>query len=346
MKKTSKTALLIIYTGGTIGMIQDGKTRVLKPFDFDHLLNHLPELQKFNLKIDTISFDPLIDSSNMNPSMWVKLAKSIKSNYKKYEGFVILHGSDTMAYTASALSFMLENLTKPVILTGSQLPIGAVRNDGKENLITAIEIASTVKNKKPVVPEVCIYFENHLYRGNRTHKFNAENFSAFISANYPPLAEVGVHIKYNLRQISEPKKAPLIIHSKLNTSIAILKLFPGIERNTVEAFQKIKGLRALILETYGSGNAPTEKWFLNALEKMIEKGIIILNVTQCKGGAVDQGRYETSADLSKIGVVGGSDMTTEAAITKLMYLLGENFPVKKLKRLLQVSLRGELSEGK
>jgi L-asparaginase len=340
----NKTSILIIYTGGTIGMVEDGKTGILKPFDFKHLLNHLPELKKFSLRIDSYSFEPLIDSSNMNSSMWVKLAHAIHENYNSYDGFVILHGSDTMAFTASALSFMLENLAKPVILTGSQLPIGVIRNDGKENLVTAIEIAAARKNDRPLVPEVCIYFEHHLYRGNRTHKFNAENFSAFISANYPPLAEVGVHIKFNTQYIANPLMDFLIVHSKLDTNIAILKLFPGIDKNTVEAFMNIKGLKALILETYGSGNAPTDKWFLSTLEKMIRKGIIILNVTQCKGGAVDQGKYETSAKLYNIGVIGGADITTEAAVTKLMYLLGQSFSSSEIKKLLQISLRGELTE--
>jgi len=340
----NKTSILIIYTGGTIGMVEGDLSGALKPFDFKHVLKHLPELKKFNLNINSFSFDPLIDSSNMNPSMWIQLAEVIRSNYEEYDGFVILHGSDTMAFTASALSFMLENLSKPVILTGSQLPIGAIRNDGKENLVTAIEIAATRKNDKPLVPEVCIYFEHHLYRGNRTHKFNAENFSAFISANYPPLAEVGVHIKFNNQFIVNPIMDFLIVHTKLDTNIAILKLFPGIEKNTIEAFTQIKGLKALILETYGSGNAPTDKWFLDALEKMIKKNIVILNVTQCKGGAVAQGKYETSTNLDNIGVVGGADITTEAAVTKLMYLLGESFAVPEIKKLLKISLRGELTE--
>ncbi|HNW98617.1 MAG TPA: type I asparaginase [Bacteroidales bacterium] len=340
----NKTSILIIYTGGTIGMIEDEKSGALKPFDFKHLLKHLPELKKFNLNIDSYSFNPLIDSSNMNPAMWVELAKVIQNNYEKFDGFVILHGSDTMAFTASALSFMLENLSKPVILTGSQLPIGVIRTDGRENLITAIEIAATRKNDKPLIPEVCIYFEHNLYRGNRTHKFNAENFSAFTSANYPPLAEVGVRIKFNNQFISNPIMDFLIVHTKLDANIAILKLFPGIEKNTIEAFSQIKGLKALILETYGSGNAPTDKWFLEALEKMIKKGIIILNVTQCKGGAVAQGKYETGASLYNIGVIGGADITTEAAVTKLMYLLGENFAIPEIKKLLKISLRGELTE--
>ena len=339
-----KTSVLIIYTGGTIGMMEDSKSGQLKPFDFEHLQKHLPELKRLNVRLDTFSFHPLIDSSNMNPSNWIRLAEVIHEKYRSYDGFVILHGSDTMAYTASALSFMFENLAKPVILTGSQLPIGVIRTDGKENLVTAIEIAAAKKDDKPMVPEVCIYFENKLYRGNRTHKFNAENFSAFISANYPALAEVGVHIKYNTPFINNPVIDFLITHTKLDNNLAILKLFPGINKASVDAVLNISGLRALILETFGSGNAPTEKWFLDSLAKAVKKDIIILNVTQCKGGSVDQGKYETSADLSKIGVIGGADMTTEAAITKLMYLLGENFNIQEIKKLLKIPLRGELSE--
>ncbi|HOT89715.1 MAG TPA: asparaginase, partial [Bacteroidales bacterium] len=260
-----KTSILIIYTGGTIGMIEDAQSGALKTFNFDHLFNEIPELKKYNLRIASFSFDPLIDSSNMNPSNWIKIASTIKENYQAYDGFVILHGSDTMAYTASALSFMLENLAKPVILTGSQLPIGVIRTDGKENLLTAIEIAAAQKDGKPMVPEVCIYFENNLYRGNRTHKFNAENFSAFISANYPSLAKVGVHIRYNHQAILSPKINFLIVHTKLDQNIAILKLFPGINQTVVDATLEKKGLKAVILETYGSGNAPTDSWFLNSL---------------------------------------------------------------------------------
>lgn len=341
--KNSRTSLLLIYTGGTIGMMQDVKTGQLKPFDFTHLTEQIPELKKFDIELSAISFEHPIDSSNMKPEIWVKLAKMIGENYKKYDGFVILHGSDTMAFTASALSFMLENLDKPIILTGSQLPIGIIRTDGKENLITAIEIAAAKKDGKPVVTEVCIYFEYQLYRGNRTHKFNAEHFQAFQSANYPILAEAGVHLKYNQSALAKPTGKKLKVHTDLDPNIAILKVFPGINMNVVECLLNAKGLKALILETFGSGNATTERWFLDALKKAIGKGMIILNVTQCNAGAVEQGKYETSAGLAGIGVTGGADITTEAAVTKLMFVLGQGKPAKESIRLLKKDLRGEIT---
>ncbi len=341
---TNTSSVLIIYTGGTIGMIKDENTGTLIPFNFDNLIKYIPLLKNFNADIQSISFEKPIDSSNINPEMWIDLALLIKENYEKYDGFVILHGSDTMAYTASALSFMLENLSKPVILTGSQLPIGLLRTDGRENLIVALEIATAKKNNKAVVPEVCIYFENYLFRGNRSHKYNAEHFKAFVSQNYPALAEVGVHIKYNSNAICKPFIDFLIVHTRLNNEIALIKLFPGISRNFVNAVLTIKGLKAVIIETYGSGNAPTDDWFIESLQNAINQDIVILNITQCESGAVEQGKYETSTKLGQIGVVGGQDMTTEAAITKLMYLFGENFSPEEVKKLLNISLRGEISE--
>lgn len=340
----SQASILLIYTGGTIGMINDPKTGRLKPFNFKRLLDEVPELRKFDINIDTHSFEHPIDSSNMHPDTWCQLAKTVEKNYAAYDGFVILHGSDTMAYTASALSFMFENLGKPVILTGSQLPIGTIRTDGKENLITAIEIAAAKIKGKPAVPEVCIYFEFRLYRGNRTNKFNAEHFRAFHSPNYPLLAEAGVHLNYNLQSIRPLPKGKLHAHTKLDTNVSILKLFPGINESAVEAVLNIPGLRAVVLETFGSGNASTERWFVNALQRAIKRGLIILNITQCAAGRVEQGRYETSSELERIGVTGGADMTTEAAITKLIFVCGMEKSNAKAVKLLSKNLRGELTE--
>lgn len=338
-----KSGILLIYTGGTIGMINDPVTGQLKPFNFARLLDEVPELRKFETNIDTHSFENPIDSSNMHPGTWVKLARLIEKNYNLYDGFVILHGSDTMAYTASALSFMLENLGKPVILTGSQLPIGTIRTDGKENLITAIEIAAAKHNGKPAVPEVSVYFEYRLFRGNRTLKVNAEHFRAFKSPNYPSLVDAGVHLKYNTAAIMPLPKGKLKVFTKLDLNVGILKLFPGITPQLIDAVLGIKDLRGLVLETFGAGNAPTDKWFIKALEKAIKKGLIVLNVTQCYAGRVEQGRYQTSSELKKIGVVGGDEMTTEAAITKLMYLTGKEKTSKTIISQLKKNLRGELT---
>lgn len=338
-----KPSILLIYTGGTIGMMEDVRSKSLKPFDFKHLTKQIPELKKLNIELSAIAFDKPIDSSDMNPGVWIKLAGLIEENYSKHDGFVLLHGSDTMAYTASALSFMLENLNKPVILTGSQLPLGIIRTDGKENLITAIEIAAEQKNGKPVVPEVCIYFEYQLYRGNRTHKYNAEHFQAFQSANYPILAEAGVHIKFNYNAIRKVNNKKLVVHTKLDSDIAILKIFPGISKSVVESVLAAKQLKAVVLETFGAGNGPTDTWFVELLKNAIKRGVVIYNVTQCNAGAVEQGKYETSTQLKKIGVIGGADITYEAAIAKLMFLLGQNSSLKDIPRLLTSSLRGELT---
>jgi len=338
-----KSTILVIYTGGTIGMIKDRDTGALHPINMDLLYQSIPILKNFNCKIDYITFDPLIDSSNVKPEFWVKLARAIEDNYELYDGFVVLHGTDTMSYTASVLSFILENLNKPVILTGSQLPLGVVRTDGRDNIINSIEIASTKEDDTPKVPEVCICFENKLYRGNRTSKFTAENFDAFLSGNYPNLADVGVHIKYNEQHILKPNFKKLKVYYNLNNNVAILKLFPGITEVVVRSILSIKGLRAVVLETYGSGNAPTDKWFLEALKEAIDNDIIIFNVTQCKSGSVEIGKYETSIDLGRIGVIGGYDITTESAMSKLMFLLGSNFNNSEIKELLQKPLRGELT---
>jgi len=335
--------LLIIYTGGTIGMVKDKSTGALQPYHFEDIYNLMPVLRNFDYKLQSISFDPLIDSSNVTPSFWVKLATVIEENYNKFDGFVVLHGTDTMAYSASMLSFMLENLGKPVVFTGSQLPMGVIRTDGRDNFINAIEIAAARVDGVPLVPEVTIYFENKLMRGNRTNKFNAENFNAFLSGNYPHLAEVGVHIRYNTEYILKPASLPLKVHKELDNSVIILKLFPGIAEIVVKNALSIVGLKGVILETYGAGNAPTDAWFIDALMQAIENGITIYNVTQCKGGAVDMGKYETSVKLNEIGVVGGYDITTESAIAKMMYLLGKGYDGEELRKFLQLSLRGELT---
>lgn len=336
-------SVLLIYTGGTIGMMQDARSRELKPFDFKSLSRQIPELSKFDIELSAIAFSEPIDSSNMHPSVWVELAKLIEKNYSKFDGFVILHGSDTMSFTASALSFMLENLAKPVVLTGSQLPIGMIRTDGKENLITAIEIAAAKEKGKPVVNEVCIYFEYKLYRGNRTFKYNSAHFDAFKSPNYPALAEAGVNIQYNYPALMKPGGKPLKVHSKLDNGVAVLKLFPGINKTITSALIQAQGTKALILETFGAGNASTETWFLNELKAAIKKGIVLLNITQCREGRVIQGMYETSSQLKKIGVVGGADLTFESAVTKLMFLLGQPLSTKQIQEQLVKNLRGELT---
>ena len=342
---TNKPNILIVYTGGTIGMVKDYKTKALKVFDFSQIVDKIPELKQLDCHIDSLSFEELIDSSNMNTGYYVQIAETIEANYEKYDGFVVLTGSDTMSYISSAISFMFENLQKPIIFTGSQLPIGDLRTDAKENLITTIEIAAAKKNGKPIISEVGLYFEYKLYRANRTTKINAEQFEAFTSMNYPPLAESGVHLNFNEHLLHSQKDIAekLVVRKKLDTNIAILKLFPGITKNVVESILNIKGLKGVVLETYGAGNALTQEWFLNSLKISIRNGIQIVNVTQCVGGSVILGHYETSVALKEIGVVNGKDITTESAIAKLMYLLGENLESKSFKMFFERSLRGEVS---
>ena len=340
----SKAKILLIYTGGTIGMMKDFETGALKAFDFNKLLQRIPELKQLECEIETISFEEPIDSSNINPEMWGQIASMIEENYTIYDGFVVLHGSDTMSYSASALSFMLENLAKPVIFTGSQLPIGDLRTDAKENLITAIQIASLQAKNKPVIQEVGLYFEYKLYRGNRTTKINAEHFNAFTSPNYPALAESGVHLKVEQHLFLLQKSAKkLLVHKKLDNNVFVLKLFPGINESVLKAIIHIPNLKGIVIETYGAGNAPTDEWFINILHEAINIGIHIVNVTQCSGGSVNMGQYETSTALKKLGIISGKDITTEAAITKLMYLLAQNVASSSFKTIFETSLRGELS---
>lgn len=339
----AKTRILLIYTGGTIGMVKDPKSGALKAFDFSKIQERITELELLDCTISTVSFEKPIDSSDMNIDRWIQIVSVIEENYDLYDGFVLLHGSDTMSYTASALSFMLENLSKPVVLTGSQLPIGDLRTDAKENLITAIQIACLKEKGESVIHEVCLYFEYKLYRGNRTTKINAEHFQAFESANYPPLAESGVHLRVQKDLLLAKTNKKPIFHKELDNNIAILKLFPSINQSVLEAIISIKGLKGLVLETYGAGNTTVEPWFTNLLHKAIDKGIQIINVTQCVGGEVIMGKYENSSELKRIGLISGKDITSEAAVAKLMYMLGQKVAPSAFKTIFETSLRGEIT---
>ena len=337
-------SVLIIYTGGTIGMVNNPQTGALCPFNFDQIALEVPEIREFGFRIDSYTLPQLIDSSDLQPQLWKDLCDIILKNYHLYHGFVILHGTDTMAYSASALSFMLHDLAKPVIFTGSQLPIGKVRTDGKENLIAAIEIAAAYQEEKPLVPEVCILFGDRLFRGNRTTKINAESFDAFQSFNYPALAEIGIHIHYRENAIasfcSSPEPSAFY---ELETRLAILKIFPGMSVDLLDAVARVDGLKGIVLETYGSGNAPSNEVFLNKIREILDRGIYIYNVTQCSGGSVEMGKYETSRELLQAGVISGHDITTEAAICKMMYLLGKYDTPHIVKEKLNNNLKGEIS---
>ncbi|MCR4680780.1 MAG: asparaginase [Bacteroidales bacterium] len=341
----SKRKILVIYTGGTIGMMMDPESKALRPFEFKNIYQQLPMLHLIEADITFKEMLPLIDSSDTNPDFWIRLAKMIGEEYDRYDGFVVLHGTDTMAYTASALSFLLENLGKPVILTGSQLPLGVIRSDGRRNILNAIAIAADYVYDKPIIQEVCIYFQNNLYRGNRTYKDNASRFNAFYSPNFPILAEVNTNVEYHKDDLwrQDPDK-PLIVHDKMEDNVAIVKLYPGIRHEVLQSIFSTPNLRAAIIETFGVGNAPTSPAFINTLKDAVSRGILIVNVTQCKGGGgVKMGRYLTGKLLADIGIVSGHDMTTEAAITKLMYLLANLYEMDDVRRLMELPLRGELT---
>ncbi len=348
MASEAEPRVLIIYTGGTIGMVQNPKTGAHEPLDFANLANHVPEMEQLKVKCQTVQFDPPIDSSNIVPEHWARIAHIIVDNYVDYDGFVVLHGTDTMAYTASALSFMLQNLQKPVILTGSQLPIGVLRTDGKENLITAIEMAAARdKIGQPMVPEVCVYFQTKLLRGNRSKKLSAEEFNAFHSPNYPALADIGVHISYAHHHIRYNMRTQhLLPYYNFCTDVIMLKLFPGISQHVVHAMLTIEGLKGVVLETFGTGNATTAAWFIGELKDAIARGIVIVNVTQCIGGTVEMDIYDTGNQLSQAGVIGSGDMTTEATITKLMFLLGLGMNQAEVEQHMLQSIAGELTERK
>ncbi len=333
--------IFIIYTGGTIGMVQD-ENGIFVPFDFELIQKNIPDLSRLDYKLTVHSFDPIIDSSNMTPAIWLQMAQLIQDNYDYCDGFVILHGSDTMAFTASVLSFLLEGLQKPVILSGSQLPIGEIRTDARENMMTALEIASTKHNGISVIQEVCILFDNKLFRGNRSFKYNSAKFEAFRSPNYSVLAEAGIHIKYNFEALLNNAHKDLIFHHKLDNRVGVLKLFPGMRLETIQSILQ-SDVRSIVMETFGSGNTTTDQDFIHLLKQAIDNGKIILNISQCKVGSVELGRYETSQGLQEIGVCNGYDMTFEAAITKLMYLQGEFEDQESVAYWVEKDIRGELT---
>ena len=338
--------VLVIYTGGTIGMTINEKTGALAPFDFEHIIEELPELKKMKTQIEVVTFEDLIDSSDVRPEDWVELACIIKHEYAKYDGFVILHGTDTMSHSASALSFMLEGLTKPVIFTGSQIPIGILRTDGKENFLTSIEIAGAKDEEgHSIVPEVCVYFQNKLLRGNRTRKYSADYLAAFRSENYPPLADVGIDIHYNYPYIN---KVDYSVEFNINVNwcsdITVITVFPGLTQKTLAAMLSIEGLKGVVLRTFGSGNVPTQKWFAEEIKKCIDKGAMVINVSQCNNGTVKMSVYDAGKSLLNLGVISGADITSEAAITKLITFLGRDLPIEKLKKCLANSISGELTE--
>jgi L-asparaginase len=337
-----RASVFVIYTGGTLGMVYENGELV--PFNFREILDKLPEIKRLDFEITFTSLETVIDSSNITPEIWVELATVIYQNYRDYDSFVILHGTDTMAYTASAMSFMLKNNHKPIVITGAQLPIGVARTDARENIITALEIAAAQIDGRPIVPEVCIYFQNVLLRGNRAKKVESSQFNAFQSENYPALAEVGITIEYNFPYIKKHEaNTVLCLHNQLDTNIIVIRLFPGMKREVLHSMLQVSGLKAVIIETYGSGNAPTFSWFIDELKTVIDRGIIILNVSQCQGGRVVQGHYQTSTSLQEMGVISGNDMTIEAATIKLMHLLANYDDPSQISQLLRTSIAGELT---
>lgn len=339
----ARSKILLLYTGGTIGMVKHPETGTLKAFNFDAIAEQIPELKLLDCDTECISFETPIDSSDIDPSLWVTMVDMIETHYESFDGFVILHGSDTMSYSAAALSFMCENLSKPVIFTGSQLPIGDLRTDAKENLITSIQLAALKENGHPVIQEVGLYFEYKLYRGNRTTKINAAHFEAFESLNYAPLAQSGVSLEVSKSLLLKPQKGKQPkFHKKMDQSVGVLKLFPGISLSFMRSVLFSEGLKAIVLETYGAGNAPTAPWFIAILSEAIQNDLIIVNVTQCSGGSVLMGHYEASKGLEKIQLLNGKDISTEAALAKLMYLLGSGVSKATFKTIFETSLRGEM----